>query len=100
MGVAEVTKEVLDERVAGKTIPSMFLETARANPDLIALRAKDGDAWQETTYREYEQLVARATAGLEALGVGPGDRVVLMMRNRPEFHWLDVAACFLGATPI
>ena len=100
MGVSEVTKEALDERVAGKTVPSMFLETTRANPDLIALRAKDGDAWRETTYREYEEQVARATTGLEGLGVGRGDRVVLMMRNRPEFHVFDVAACMLGATPI
>ena len=30
----------------------------------------------------------------------PGDRVVLMMRNIPEFHWLDLAVLFLGATPV
>ena len=100
MAVSDVTKEALDERVAGKTIPSMFLETARANPDLIALRRKVGDGWMETTYREYEEQVARATTGLEQLGVAPGDRVVLMMRNRPEFHVFDVAALMCGATPI
>jgi long-chain acyl-CoA synthetase len=32
--------------------------------------------------------------------VGKGDRVVLMMRNRPEFHVVDVAVAMLGATPI
>ena len=35
-----------------------------------------------------------------ALGLGPRDRVVLMMRNVPEFHVLDTAAYFCGATPI
>jgi long-chain acyl-CoA synthetase len=100
MAVTDVTKEDLDERVAGKTVPSMFLETARANADLVALREKRGDGWVETTYREYEERVARATAGLERLGLGAGDRIVLMMRNRPEFHYLDVAATMLGATPI
>jgi long-chain acyl-CoA synthetase len=44
--------------------------------------------------------VARATTGLAGLGVGRGDRVVLMMRNRPEFHVVDVAVAMLGATPI
>ena len=34
------------------------------------------------------------------LGVGRGDRVVLMMRNRPEFHVADVAAMLVGATPV
>ena len=31
-------------------------------------------------------------------GLVPGDRVVLMMRNIPEFHVLDLAASFCGAT--
>ena len=30
----------------------------------------------------------------------PGDRVLLMMRNRPDFHWFDLAAQFLRATPV
>ena len=44
--------------------------------------------------------MARAAAGLRGLGVGPGDRVVLMMRNIPEFHVMDLAVTFCGATPI
>ena len=38
--------------------------------------------------------------GLAGLGVGRGDRVVLMMRNRLEFHLVDIAVVALGATPI
>ena len=34
------------------------------------------------------------------LGVGPGDRVVLMMRNVPDFHFIDLGVAALGATPI
>src|SRR5690606_16787851 len=44
--------------------------------------------------------VGRAAASLRRLGLGRGDRVVLMMRNRPEFHVLDMAVACLGATPI
>jgi long-chain acyl-CoA synthetase len=39
-------------------------------------------------------------AGLADLGVRPGDRVVLMMRNRPEFHYADVGTLLAGATPM
>ncbi len=69
-------------------------------PGQVALRSKDGDAWVEVTYGEMAERVARAAAGLGALGVGPGDRVVLMMRNIPEFHIVDMAVVMCGATPI
>jgi long-chain acyl-CoA synthetase len=37
--------------------------------------------------------------GLHALGVRRGDRVGLMIGNRPEFHVADLAVVTLGATP-
>ena len=37
---------------------------------------------------------------MRELGVTKGDRVVLMMRNIPEFHYLDLAVMLLGATPV
>ncbi len=92
--------KVIDDKVAGQTFASRWLETVAAHPDLVALRAKDGDAWVETTFAELADQVAVATAGLRALGVGRGDRVVLMMRNIPEFHVVDLAAIFCGATAI
>ncbi len=92
--------KVIDDKVAGQTFASRWLETVAAYPDLVALRAKDGDAWVETTFSELADQVAVAAAGLRALGVGHGDRVVLMMRNIPEFHVVDLAAIFCGATAI
>ena len=82
------------------TIAKAFLATARANPDLPALRWKEGDEWQEWSFATYEDLVARAAAGLLAEGVERGDRVVLMLRNTPHFHVLDIAALMIGAVPI
>ena len=40
------------------------------------------------------------TAGLEKLGVGPGDRVMLLTDNRPEWHMVDLAAIDLGAADV
>ncbi|HSL57430.1 MAG TPA: AMP-binding protein [Acidimicrobiales bacterium] len=98
---SQVTNEELHARVADQTIPSEFLRTSREHPDLAALRWKnDDDSWGEWTFADYADKVARAAAGMRAWGIGPGDRVVLMIRNVPEFHVIDMAAVFLGATPI
>jgi long-subunit acyl-CoA synthetase (AMP-forming) len=57
-------------------------------------------AFEEWTWSDYASRVARLAASLRDLGVGHGDRVVLMMRNRPEFHVADTAVLLLGATPV
>ena len=94
------TAEVIDAKVAGQTFASRWLDTVDAHPDLVALRSKQGEGWSEITFAELADRVAHTAAGLRALGVGPGDRVVLMMRNIPEFHAMDLAVTFCGATPI
>jgi len=92
--------EVLDAQVAGQTIVSRWLEMVDAAPDRVALRARAGDGWIETTNAEVADRVARTASGLRGLGVGPGDRVALMMRNIPEFHVIDLAVLACGATPV
>ena len=94
------TDEDIAAGAAGKTVSSLFRDIVRARPDQVALRAKAGDGWREMTYAEYADQACRLAAGLAGLGVRRGDRVVLMMRNRPEFHVTDVAIVLLGATPI
>ena len=85
---------------AATTVAGRFLETVARSGSVVALRWKDGDQWQEWTFDDYADRVARAAGGLRAQGVVRGDRVVLMMRNTPEFHILDLAILMLGATPI
>jgi long-chain acyl-CoA synthetase len=87
--------------VEGETVATGFLRTARAHGSRAALRWKDpSGAWQAWTFAEYADRVARAAAGLAARGIGRGDRIVLMMRNCPDFHVVDMAAYFVGATAI
>ena len=96
-----ITKADLDQRVEGQTVCSRFLDTVAAHGDLVALRAKEDDGrWRTWTYQEYADRISRAARGLQAIGVGQGDRVVLMMRNIPEFHVVDLAIAFLGATAV
>ena len=55
---------------------------------------------RDVTYADLHREVQKAANALTDLGVGKGDTVVLMLRNRPEFHALDLAVLFLGATPV
>lgn len=51
----------------------------------------------EVTFGQLREQVARARAGLQRLGVGPGDRVVAYMPNIPETLVAFIATASLGA---
>src|SRR5205085_4523063 len=74
-----------------------------ARPDAVAVRWRPpgGDTATETmTWAEYADRACRVAAGLRDLGVQPGDRILLMVRNRPEFYSADMGVLLAGATPI
>ncbi|WP_430333592.1 AMP-dependent synthetase/ligase [Rhodococcus sp. ACT016] len=57
------------------------------------------DGWSTLGADDVRAEVTRLAAGLVALGVEPGERVALMMANRPE-HWLaDLATLHANAVP-
>jgi long-chain acyl-CoA synthetase len=91
----------VDQSAAGRTVPRDFLELVRAHPDNPALHSMRADGgWNSWSLQQYADTVAKAAAGLSAVGVGAGEQMLLMMRNRPDFHWFDAAAQFLRATPV
>ncbi len=49
------------------------------------------------TYADLAENANRIAAGLIALGVEPGDRFAIMLRNHPEFVETMIAASILGA---
>ncbi len=95
------TSQELQDRIAGSNLAKRYLTNLERNGEVEVLRWKDADgAWQSWTMRDLTDVTARLATGLAGLGVGKGDTVVLMLRNRPEFHALDLAVLFLGATPV
>lgn len=90
----------LDRLVSERTVPAEFLDTARAHLDRIALRWQEGSEWNEMSWSTYLERVAKVASGLTTLGTGPGDRIVMLLPNCPEFHILDMAIMSIGATPI
>jgi long-chain acyl-CoA synthetase len=94
------TAEV-DARVAGLTVPKQFAKLVAGYPDAVLLRAMDGaGGWTQYTTTQVAGLAGQVAAGLQADGVGPGERVLLMMRNIPAFHWFDLGAQLVRATPV
>ena len=95
------TSQELHDRIVGQNLGKRFLANLDKNASVEVVRWKDADgAWHGWTMTDLADLTARLATGLAGLGVGKGDTVVLMMRNRPEFHALDLAVLFLGATPV
>ena len=98
--MATSTDEQLRDLVKGQTVVTEFLKTVEAHGSDRALRWMEGDEWREMSFAELADQAARVAGGLADLGVGHGDRVVLMMRNIHEFHVADLAVLLCGATPI
>lgn len=84
-----------------RTLPELFLRNAREHSDLPALSWREPGAtdWTTLTWAGAHDTVAALAEGYAALGVRPGDHVLLMLGNRPE-HWLsDMALVHIGAVP-
>ena len=95
------TSADLDQRIVGQNVPKRFLANLAARPDTTILKWKGSDgAWETHTLAEVAADTARLVTAFKSLGVGPGDKVVLMLANRQEFHALDLAVLFCGATPV
>ncbi len=95
------TSADLHERIVGQNLPKRFLANVERNGGVEVLNWKNsaGD-WESKTLVAMADDTARLTTALQDLGVGAGDTVVMMIRNRQEFHALDMAILFCGATPV
>ncbi|MHB8694407.1 MAG: AMP-dependent synthetase/ligase [Solirubrobacteraceae bacterium] len=81
--------------------PSNLVEAFRASAARRgqgpALRAGVEGEW--ISWVQWAAASERAARAFAALGVRRGDTAALMLRNRPEFHVLDIALLMLGAIP-
>ena len=58
------------------------------------------DGFTTLSTAEFFSRTAGLAVGLEKLGVGRGDRVMLLTDNRPEWHMVDLATVDLGAADV
>ncbi len=88
------------KRVGWNSLPQMMLELAAHRQDKPMLRHWHDKAWRRVTWAEFAHRVAAVAAGLRDAGVGPGDRVLLVSENRPEFVIADTALMAIGAVTV
>ena len=75
----------------------MFFDKAAEIGDAPFLWAKRGGAWTSLSGRAAARRAAALTRGLREIGVGAGDRVMLVAENSPEWAIADMAIMAAGA---
>ena len=88
------------EDITGKWQPRSlavaFDEAAKAYPDRPYVLAESGSL----TYSEVQARSIDIAAGLVALGVEAGDRIALLIDNRPEYAAIKFAVARIGAIAV
>lgn len=83
-----------------ESVPALLERNAIENANLTAYREKEFGIWQAWTWKQVQAEVDAMAMGFLALGMGPGDYVAIIGRNRPALYWSMVAAQSVGAVPV
>ena len=79
---------------------AMFFARAAAGGNAPFLWSKASGAWVSTSWADAARQVAALAAGLTSLGLRPGDRVMLVAENRPEWCISDLAIMAAGCVTV
>ena len=83
------------------TIPQMFLEVAKRQPDINAQLSKDASGgFKARSYAALAAEVALVAGGFRELGLERGERVGLISDNRAEWLATDLALLGLGCADV
>jgi long-chain acyl-CoA synthetase len=82
------------------SLTAMFFARAAENGDKPFLRRKVGGAWQAISWKETARQVASLAESLREIGLRPGDRVMLVSENRPEWCIADLGIMAAGCVTV
>ena len=90
------------EDAAASNLCSAFAATVSRLGGEVALRGREGpgSAGASWTWDSYADVACRVAGALDELGLRRGERVALMLRNRPEFHAADMGTMLAGGTTL
>ena len=90
--------------IPDQPLDRFLADSARNHPDHVAMifGARVGSRLLDASirYSELDALVDRFAAGLQAMGVGPGDRVAIMLPNCPQFVIAAYATWRMGGVVV
>ncbi len=79
------------------SVPGLILGAVTRHNKADALNYRSEGKWHNIPAAEFVERVQNTAIGLASLGVRPGDRIVLLSENRPEWSIADLAILSLGA---
>ena len=82
------------------SLVSMFFRRAAEEGDKPFLTGKRNGTWHVTSWAEAARQVASLARGLQDLGLKPGDRVMLVSENRPEWAIADLGIMAAGCITV
>jgi len=83
-----------------QNLVAMFFDRVEEKGESPFLWAKKDGRYRALTWRETAAQVSELARGLGMLGVGTGDRVMLVSENRPEWLIADLAIMAAGAITV
>ncbi|MBZ0244084.1 MAG: AMP-binding protein, partial [Bacteroidales bacterium] len=75
-----------------------FRKFENANNEVFA--AKTDGQWQKITASVYAKIVDELSLGLLELGVKKGDKIATILKNCPEWNFIDMALLQIGAVQV
>lgn len=90
----------LEQFDAFNNLVEMFLARVAERGDAPFLWGKQDGAWHSISWNDAAGKMALLAKGLKALGLKPGDRVMLVSENRPEWCIADLAIMAAGCVTV
>lgn len=90
----------MKEDLMVETISQLFLNTVKSYPKDDLMLFKREKQYVPISTEEFASKVRYFTLGLKDLGYNPGDKLVLLSENRPEWTMVDLSALCLGGVTV
>jgi len=82
------------------SLPEALFRMAEQYADHPAQWFRSNQGYQSISYAQFAKRIQFVASGLIRAGVQPGDRIALLMENRPEWAALDYAILSIGAITV
>ncbi len=85
---------------SGRNAIDLFSERIKASGPRTVLRWKEGGAWRESTWNDWDRASREIAGGLRHFGLQLTDRVALLANTRPEWVYADIGILMAGGTTV
>ncbi|MDI6850137.1 MAG: long-chain fatty acid--CoA ligase [Candidatus Saccharicenans sp.] len=82
------------------TLARIFLNTEKTYRKEALMLVKKEGKYSPISTAEFSRRVRNISAGLRALGLRSGDKLIILSENRPEWVMVDMATVCLGAVSV